>query len=233
MNRVMLLSADTDKSLKYELSFHLRHFLKVLDQVYIKKNVLKIIDNYLCDEDQTLIFLTIESLITNFKNLTNDNVCCFYIEKIRVIFNREYSENFKDLLNIFKLIMKETFQRKEIGKYFLNLVKSFLQANVLNKLKLMSNNCYEFNLSENDFCLFIKDIHLIIEYLNCFNESALLEEVIKIVFHHYFNNDNIQFKMIHLSKENSSNMNLNITECSDSKDKMKLILNNFCNVNKF
>ena len=45
-NRFIVLGSDTDRIVRLELSFHIRFFIRELDIIYIRKNLLKIVYLY-------------------------------------------------------------------------------------------------------------------------------------------------------------------------------------------
>jgi hypothetical protein len=58
-NRVMMLSAETEKLIRQEVAYHMKFILKTIDEDYIKKNLLKFFESYLGDNN---LIVQIETL---------------------------------------------------------------------------------------------------------------------------------------------------------------------------
>ena len=128
----MILSSDSDKIIRIEVAYNLRFLCKELDENFIKKNLIKTIDNYLNDEDPRIKSEVFIAIICNFNKLQNDkNFIYNFIQKINLFFD---DNNDCDILTkIFKSIVEEYFDKlsnyAKQNKIFYNLVKTFLKVN--------------------------------------------------------------------------------------------------------
>lgn len=132
-NRFMILSSDSDKIIRMEVAYNFRFICKELDEVFIKRNLLKTIDGYLNDEDPSIKSEVFTSIIWNFNKFQDDkNFINNFIQKINLFFD-EISD-YEILVKIFKSIVGEFFDKlskyNNSNKNFYNLVKTFLKVNI-------------------------------------------------------------------------------------------------------
>ena len=128
----MILSSDSDKIIRIEVAYNLRFLCKELDENFIKKNLIKTIDNYLNDEDPRIKSEVFIAIICNFNKFQNDkNFIYNFIQKINLFFDD--NNDYDILTKIFKSIVEEYFDKlsnyAKQNKIFYNLVKTFLKVN--------------------------------------------------------------------------------------------------------
>jgi hypothetical protein len=128
----MILSSDSDKIIRIEVAYNLRFLCKELDENFIKKNLIKTIDNYLNDEDPRIKSEVFIAIICNFNKFQNDkNFLYNFIQKINLFFDD--NNDYDILTKIFKSIVEEYFDKlsnyAKQNKIFYNLVKTFLKVN--------------------------------------------------------------------------------------------------------
>ena len=93
VNRFMLLSSENESIIRNEISFHLRYFCFELDQAYIRKNIYKIVDSYLNDEDINCRFLTYETVIINLEKFTENSLFQCILNKVKNSLENKIVEN--------------------------------------------------------------------------------------------------------------------------------------------
>ena len=231
VNRVIMLSSDTEKLVKYEISYHFRFILKELDELYIKKNLFRIMDGYLSDEDINLKVLIYESILMNLRNINDEGFNIMFSEKIEKNFEDEYEDNIKSQVNIVKVILRESFKNKNIGKYFIKGIKNFFKKNYINIYKSSYNNeGVEIITNMPKIDLLVEEFYLISDYLDFFNEGKLLGELFSILVNCCCDAENPNHKISN-TKSNTALINCkNSYNISSASDMRVIFMENLCNV---
>ena len=131
VNRFMLLSSENESIIRNEISFHLRYFCFELDQAYIRKNIYKIVDSYLNDEDINCRFLTYETVIINLEKFTENSLFQCILNKVKNSLENKIVENYKHQLNLIIVIIEKCMNELSFGKNFIQLVKNFFKVIVI------------------------------------------------------------------------------------------------------
>ena len=145
----MILSSDTDKGVRTEVAYHIRFLCQELEESYIRKNVLKLIDNYLNDPDFLIRTAIITSILTLIPNkISDDFTIQNCVNKVLYIFDTESFNNAeiqRTQILIFKTLVHEVGRYgSSLDKYFNGVVKGFLFKHFLSK---ESTTCGEYNFN--------------------------------------------------------------------------------------
>lgn len=137
-NRIMILSSDIDISIRIEIAFNLRFICQELDGNFIKRNLLKTIENYLNEDNFIVKAEALISVIRNFKKFhdeSNSNFINFFMQKLTNFF--EMNNNYNLSYEVFLTIINEYFDSLKdyincILMYLNNPVSKSIGINLLN-----------------------------------------------------------------------------------------------------
>jgi hypothetical protein len=154
-NRFMILSGDSDISIRIETAFNLRFICLNLDGNFIKRNLLKTIESYLKEENFIIKAEVIISVIRTFKKIYDEeadlNFIGFFMEKLSnfieannnynlsfevflTIIN-EYFDSLKDYINFVMMCSSKSIGLSKINleikkNTFFNIIKIFLKVKI-------------------------------------------------------------------------------------------------------
>lgn len=119
----MILSSDSDRLIRIETAFNLRFICKELEESFIKRNLLKTIENYLSEEEPIIKTEVFNSVICNFKKFffdeSNLNFLTLLLNKITQFM--ENSNNYNMVYKIYMIIVNEYFDGfKEFNNFSAN-----------------------------------------------------------------------------------------------------------------
>ncbi len=107
----MILSSDSERLIRIETAFNLRFICKELEENFIKRNLLKTIENYLSEEEPSIKTEVFNSVICNFKKFffddSNLNFLTLLLNKIMQFM--ENSNNYYMVYKIYMIIVNEYF----------------------------------------------------------------------------------------------------------------------------
>jgi len=152
----MILSSDSDRLIRIETAFNLRFICKELEENFIKRNLLKTIENYLSEDEAIIKTEVFNSVICNFKKFFYDDSNLQFLSLLlnKITHFMENSNNYNMVYKIYMIIVNEYFDGfKEFNNFsanrynsennnngnvasannnnksFLNIVKIFLKVN--------------------------------------------------------------------------------------------------------
>ena len=203
-NRVLFLAEDTERKVKFEMTYHMRFIIKLNDSKFCEEKMINFLNYYLEDVDMKFLFITFESLfysdnlskfencfsfMKNFYNKINEITTCndFYT----------LSYDFHNISDIFLCLLNYCYNignnNKELIKYIKIYLKNFFNEN---ELKISTNVIVSF---KNDYCLKNFDKICCIFYKE--KDIQFLKEIIPIAIDYYFQmkeNLDIFYENLHL-----------------------------------
>ena len=133
-NRFMILSSDSDSSIRIETAFNLRFICHELDGNFIKRNLLKTIESYLKEDNYIIKAEVIISVMRSFKKIYDDsdlNFINFFMEKLSNFI--EVNNNYNLSYEVFLTIINEYFDSlKEYVNFVLMCSSKSIGINILN-----------------------------------------------------------------------------------------------------
>ncbi len=119
----MILSSDVERLIRIETAFNLRFICKEMEESFIKRNLLKTIENFLIQDDSILKTEVFNSVICNFKKFFNDdsnlNFLILLVNKITQFM--ENSNDYNMVYKIYLIIISEYFDGfKEYNNFSFN-----------------------------------------------------------------------------------------------------------------
>ena len=191
----MILSSDSDKIVRQEVAYHMKYLCMELEESYIRKNVLKVIDNYLNDGDIIIRTAMIVSILSTIPNKLNDEfIITNNANKIQYIFDTDSSNNDiqRTQIIIFKSLVNEINRYGNIEKNFNNLIKFFLTKHFLSREKTV-----EYNLPLN---FLVEELYIIINLYKS-NEINMVHEIVNLVINYIFEISAKQSKEDHIYQQ--------------------------------
>jgi len=166
INRIMMLSSDNDKSVRYELSYHMKFICQNLNDEFIIKYMIKFFESYL-DEDDLIIKVEIISALLFIYDKV-ENYLTFDINKqICDLFSN--NENDKHIVNILKTLVQTlvSIRKPEMSNCIVLFLRKFIyNSSLLNNYDFLFDNinyviqCFQ---SSEDINLFLMFINILIE----------------------------------------------------------------------
>jgi len=198
VNRFLLLSSENEMLIRNEISYQFRFFFKEFDENFIRKNFLKIVENYLNENENMCVFLTFESILINFSKFADPNFLTILNKILSSIFLSNIPESFDLQVKIIFCILE--YRKEVIGnKEFVNFIRTFLKEIFLKKdgKNVISKE-------------FIKKFDSLAEFLENHDEIALLHEVYNYIFNHPFEGESLNHRNIkQILYENITNVKAN------------------------
>ncbi len=176
----MILSSDTDKIVRQEIAYHMKFLCRELDESYLRKNVLKVIDNYLNDADFIIRSSIICSILSNIPyKINEDHIISNCVNKMQYLFETESLniEIKRTQMTVFSCLIREISRYGTLEKYFNTLIKIFLIKHFLSK-----EFTHDYNLP---FEFLIEELPFVINYYNT-DEIGTVNEILVLVTNYVF-----------------------------------------------
>lgn len=135
----MILSSDSDNSIRIETAFNLRFICQELDGNFIKRNLLKTIESYLKEDNYIIKAEVLKSVMRSFKKFhdeSNSTFINFFMEKLLNFI--ELNNNYNLSFEVFITIINEYFDSL---KDYVNFVQ-MCNSNPVTKSIGISISCF-------------------------------------------------------------------------------------------
>lgn len=222
-----MLTSDSEKAIRMEISYHIRFIVKEFDELIVKKNFSKIFDNYLNDNDIIVKTEFIISALFNINKLSDADLLNPVINKIQNLFEGDYffsiTETFPSIVKVFRVIIEQISKFFIFQKNFINCIKYYIKRFFIVYEKDKDNTF--FNQQNYPYDYLIEDFNNISKILKSNNENNFCIDFFNYLIKQIFDQGN---NLV----QNTSSTSLNITKIgpSDYKsiffenlDKVKII----------
>lgn len=125
VNRLMILSSDSEKLIRLEIAFNLKFVIERVDTLNLKSKIIKIVENYFNDSFIKVKFETFKAVLINFERISlltysntlnneheNNMLLCKFSQKLYTFFDSFdfdlYKNEVKDLIKLYLTLLKHS-----------------------------------------------------------------------------------------------------------------------------
>ncbi len=213
-NRVLFLAEDTERTVKFEMAYHVRFLIQLNDNKFCQDKMINFLSYYFDDCDMNFLLIIFGSLfysdnLSKFEGHSFMNV--FYNKINEIISTKDFytlTYDFHNISDIFLCLLDYIYNNNCKNKDLIKFVKVYLN-NFFNvrELKISTNVSVSFKV---DYCLknFYKICHIFLKE----KDIQFLNEIFPIAMNYYFednNNIDILYEILHLIISNIPNEFLN------------------------
>lgn len=198
-NRFVRLCEDSERVIRFEVTYQLRFILKVKDTQFITKTLKEIIVSYLSDGDMIFKTTLLESILMNLNKFDSDFIKDILLSKVNEIFDISDYYTIENDFNCFKIIFQNILRASDhnsaIRVIFIDQIRKFLKRFFITKeLKNSTNVTITFKI---DYC--IERFNIITRLFLIDNDITFVNELV-----------NSLLKVIETEKDNQLNFYQNL-----------------------